>query len=52
MNGVMRSGQISWAYAYYIRCGFRRGGKIANSASGSDIGFLCEWCIQGWTIGE
>lgn len=46
MNGVMRSGQFSWAYTSYIRSGFRRGGRVANSASGSDIGFRSEWCYK------
>lgn len=39
LNGVMRSGQFNWTYTSYMRSGFRRGGRIANSASGNDIGF-------------
>jgi len=40
----MRGGQPSWAYTSYIRSGFRRGGKVANSTGGWDIGFRSEWC--------
>ena len=40
LNGVMRGGQISWTYTSYMRSGFRRGGRVANSDSSYDIGFL------------
>ena len=43
LNGVMRGGQISWTYTSYMRSGFRRGGRVANSDSSYDIGFL--WMV-------